>query len=89
MTELRNDPEIELLCELVRCASVTPNDGGCQAILIRRLEAMGFACETLVFGEVTNLWARRGKTSPVLCFAGHTDVVPPGDTDAWSTDPFE
>jgi succinyl-diaminopimelate desuccinylase len=89
MTELRNDPEIDLLCELVRCASVTPYDAGCQAILTRRLEAMGFECETLVFGEVTNLWARRGKTSPVLCFAGHTDVVPPGDTDAWSTDPFE
>ncbi|MDH4054376.1 MAG: succinyl-diaminopimelate desuccinylase [Gammaproteobacteria bacterium] len=89
MTELRNDPEIDLLCELVRCASVTPHDAGCQAILARRLEAMGFECETLVFGEVTNLWARRGKSSPVLCFAGHTDVVPPGDTDAWSTDPFE
>jgi len=50
---------------------------------------MGFECETMVFGDTTNLWARRGSDSPVLCFAGHTDVVPPGDTATWSTDPFE
>ena len=56
--------------------------------MIERLEAIGFVCETLVFGEVTNLWARRGNTAPVLCFAGHTDVVPPGDESEWATDPF-
>lgn len=89
MTRLTKHPEIELLCELVRCPSITPDDAGCQSILARRLTALGFDCETMVFGEVINLWARRGSTSPVLCFAGHTDVVPPGDTSAWTSDPFE
>ncbi len=81
-------PEIDLLRDLVARPSVTPDDAGCQQLLTERLEAMGFVCETLVFGEVTNLWARRGKQSPVLCFAGHTDVVPPGDETEWSSDPF-
>jgi succinyl-diaminopimelate desuccinylase len=89
MNELTTQPEIELLCKLIRCASITPDDAGCQQLLIERLETLGFACETMIFGDTTNLWARRGNTSPVLCFAGHTDVVPPGDTAAWSTDPFE
>jgi succinyl-diaminopimelate desuccinylase len=79
----------DLLCQLVRLKSVTPDDAGCQALLARRLEASGFRCETLPFGEVTNLWARRGTASPVLCFAGHTDVVPPGALEEWVTDPFE
>jgi succinyl-diaminopimelate desuccinylase len=82
-------PEIELLRDLVQRQSVTPEDAGCQAVLIKRLEACGFDCETMVFGEVTNLWARRGSDSPVLCFAGHTDVVPPGDISDWDSDPFE
>jgi len=82
-------PSIELLNDLVRRPSVTPEDAGCQDILAARLSALGFECETMTFGEVTNLWARRGSTSPVLCFAGHTDVVPPGDEDEWDTDPFE
>ena len=56
--------------------------------MIERLEAMGFVCETLIYGDVTNFWARRGTDAPVLCFAGHTDVVPPGDESDWSTDPF-
>jgi succinyl-diaminopimelate desuccinylase len=81
-------PEIELLSDLVQRQSVTPEDAGCQAVLIERLEASGFACETMVYGEVTNLWARRGSESPVLCFAGHTDVVPPGDLSEWNSDPF-
>ncbi len=89
MSELTTHAEIDLLCQLVRCASITPDDAGCQAILIARLRALGFECEVLTFGDVTNLWARRGKASPVLCFAGHTDVVPPGDIDAWGSDPFE
>ena len=89
MNDLTTKPEIELLSDLVRRASITPDDAGCQQILIARLEALGFECETMVFGDTTNLWARRGSDSPVLCFAGHTDVVPPGDTTEWSTDPFE
>lgn len=82
-------PEIELLRNLVQRQSITPEDAGCQSVLIKRLEACGFDCETMVFGEVTNLWARRGSDSPVLCFAGHTDVVPPGDSSDWDSDPFE
>ncbi|HEX5788139.1 MAG TPA: succinyl-diaminopimelate desuccinylase [Woeseiaceae bacterium] len=78
-----------LLCDLVRRPSVTPDDAGCQAILRERLAVLGFDCETLRFGEVTNLWARRNTASPVLCFAGHTDVVPPGAIAEWATDPFE
>ena len=83
------DPTTELLCDLIRRASVTPEDAGCQDVLIHRLERVGFRCETLRFGDVTNRWARRGSEGPVLCFAGHTDVVPPGDLDGWHTDPFE
>ena len=87
-TEL-TDPTIDLLCDLIRRRSVTPDDAGCQDILRARLEAAGFVCETLQFNEVTNLWARRGTAAPVLCFAGHTDVVPPGDESQWGSDPFE
>jgi succinyl-diaminopimelate desuccinylase len=82
-------PVIRLLEELVRRPSVTPDDAGCQDVLIDRLAPLGFACETLRFGEVTNLWARRGAAGPVLCFAGHTDVVPPGPEGEWLTAPFE
>jgi succinyl-diaminopimelate desuccinylase len=88
MPTATSSPEIDLLCELVSRPSVTPDDAGCQQLMIERLEAIGFVCETLVFGEVTNLWARRGNTAPVLCFAGNTDVVPPGDESEWATDPF-
>ncbi|NNF50711.1 MAG: succinyl-diaminopimelate desuccinylase, partial [Woeseiaceae bacterium] len=88
MSDLMTRPEIALLCELVQRRSVTPDDAGCQAILAERLQRLGFVCETLVFNDVTNLWARRGAAAPVLCFAGHTDVVPPGDESAWSTEPF-
>ena len=82
-------PVTELLCELVQRRSVTPEDAGCQVLLAERLTALGFACETLSFGDVTNLWARRGSDGPVFCFAGHTDVVPPGAEEEWLTDPFE
>lgn len=80
---------IDLLCDLIRRRSVTPDDAGCQELLSERLTSLGFTCETLQFNDVTNLWARHGDTSPVLCFAGHTDVVPPGDETQWGTDPFE
>jgi succinyl-diaminopimelate desuccinylase len=86
---LNSDPTIELLCKLIRRPSVTPDDAGCQDLLIARLEGAGFKCESMPFSDVTNLWARRGNDSPVLCFAGHTDVVPPGPADAWESDPFE
>jgi succinyl-diaminopimelate desuccinylase len=89
MSKPPSSPEIDLLCELVARPSITPDDAGCQQLIIERLEAIGFNCETLVFGDVTNLWARRGSAAPVLCFAGHTDVVPPGDESDWSSEPFE
>ena len=82
-------PTLALLKELIRRPSVTPDDAGCQEILAQRLSALGFECETMCFGDVTNLWARRGSGGTVLCFAGHTDVVPPGADDEWHTDPFE
>ena len=82
-------PAVELARELIRRTSITPNDAGCQEIIAARLEAAGFHCETMQFGKVTNLWARSGNSSPVLCFAGHTDVVPAGDPDAWAADPFD
>ena len=89
MTDQSSHPAIGLLCDLVRRRSVTPDDAGCQELLSERLTKLGFICETLQFSDVTNLWARLGDTAPVLCFAGHTDVVPPGDEEQWSTDPFE
>ena len=78
----------ELARELIARPSVTPNDGGCQALIAQRLEAIGFRIEAMRFGDVDNLWARRGSESPVLCFAGHTDVVPPGPLERWTSDPF-
>ena len=78
-----------LLKTLIEIPSITPNDGGCQKLLIERLSAIGFECETLQFGEVTNLWARRGSSAPLLAFAGHTDVVPTGPLEQWHSDPFK
>lgn len=83
------DETLEFACELIRQPSVTPDDAGCQALMAARLRAAGFDVETLQFGEVTNLWARRGTAGPVLCFAGHTDVVPAGPRNEWHTEPFE
>ena len=79
---------LQLASDLIARPSITPDDAGCQALLIERLSAIGFACETMVFDEVTNLWARRGSAAPLLTFAGHTDVVPPGPLDQWHSDPF-
>ncbi len=73
---------------LIARRSITPADNGCQEILINRLEKLGFNIERMRFGEVDNLWARRGNTAPVLCFAGHTDVVPTGPLEQWHSDPF-
>lgn len=74
--------------ELIACRSLTPDDAGCQDILIRRLEKIGFGIERMRCGEVDNLWARRGTGAPLLCFAGHTDVVPTGPLEQWDSDPF-
>ena len=84
-----DEPALSLLIDLVRLRSVTPDDAGCQELIADRLRSIGFECEFMQFGDVTNLWARRGKSSPVFCFAGHTDVVPPGDESEWQSDPFE
>jgi succinyl-diaminopimelate desuccinylase, proteobacterial clade len=80
---------LELARELIRRPSVTPEDAGCQDLLAQRLERLGFRIEPMPFGEVKNLWARRGERSPLFCFAGHTDVVPPGPLEAWDSPPFE
>lgn len=80
---------LELTQELIRRDSITPRDEGCQELMIERLEALGFTVERLRFGDVDNFWARRGTTSPVLCFAGHTDVVPTGPLERWESHPFE
>lgn len=73
---------------LIACRSLTPFDHGCQEVLIGRLEKVGFSIERIRCGQVDNLWARRGTTAPLLCFAGHTDVVPTGPVDKWDSDPF-
>ena len=75
--------------ELIALSSVTPRDEGCQARLIELLEPLGFQCETIASGGVTNLWARRGTAQPLLVFAGHTDVVPTGPVEQWTSPPFE
>jgi len=82
-------PTLELALQLLRRPSVTPDDAGCQQLICQRLEPLGFRCEHMPFGEVSNLWARRGNEAPVFAFAGHTDVVPTGPLDAWDSPPFE
>jgi succinyl-diaminopimelate desuccinylase len=82
-------PTLDLACELISRPSVTPEDAGCQELLIERLEKLGFRIERLPFEEVTNLWARRGTEGPLFCFAGHTDVVPSGPAEKWTHPPFE
>ena len=84
-----SSPTLELAIELLKQPSVTPEDADCQQIICRRLQPLGFDCETLPFGEVTNLWARRGDSGPVFAFAGHTDVVPTGPLEDWDSPPFE
>jgi len=79
---------LELAKELIGRNSVTPQDCGCQQVLAERLKPLGFRCEPMRFGDVDNLWARRGGTHPVVCFAGHTDVVPTGPLSEWHSDPF-
>ena len=80
---------LELAKSLISRASVTPDDNGCQALMIDRLEKIGFKIHPLKFGDVDNFWATHGDTGPIFSFAGHTDVVPAGDDEAWKTPPFE
>ena len=80
---------LELAQALIARASVTPDDAGCQPLLAERLSRTGFVIEQLRFGEVDNLWARRGTADPLFVFAGHTDVVPPGPLADWHSSPFE
>ncbi len=87
-TALNQEPTVALACELVSRPSVTPTDAGCQGVIAERLAALGFAIQVIEAGEVVNLWAKWGNTAPLWVFAGHTDVVPPGPLDRWSSLPF-
>lgn len=80
---------LEFARQLIERPSVTPDDQGCQQLMADKLKAAGFKTEHVRFGEVDNLWAVHGSDGPILCFAGHTDVVPPGPEDEWNTPPFE
>lgn len=82
------DTALELARALIRRASVTPEDAGCQDLIAERLTTAGFAVERLRFGAVDNLWAVAGDSGPLLCLAGHTDVVPAGPAEQWTQDPF-
>jgi succinyl-diaminopimelate desuccinylase len=88
MSNLPKSDTLRLTEDLIARASVSPTDGGCQAVLAERLEAIGFTVENLRYGPVDNFWATRGHGGPVFCFAGHTDVVPSGPLDEWRSDPF-
>lgn len=82
------DPTLGLTEQLISRRSVTPEDGGCIPLIAERLAQIGFRCEAIDRGGVTNLWARRGDAGPLICFAGHTDVVPTGPLEQWSSAPF-
>ena len=88
MTHAQYSPTTELACELIKRPSVTPDDQGCQKLLAERLTALGFTCQHMPFGDVENLWARKGTQGPLLVFAGHTDVVPTGPGHEWQYPPF-
>ena len=87
-TTTADEPTLALARQMLGLRSVTPDDGGCQALIANRLAACGFTSEAVPSGTVTNLWARRGTTPPVFVFAGHTDVVPTGPLERWTSDPF-
>ena len=89
MPTAADDPTLLLTQDLIRRASVSPEDQGCLQLIAQRLEAVGFRIERMPFGPVENLWATHGSERPTLCFAGHTDVVPTGPREEWQTDPFE
>ncbi|WP_028115579.1 succinyl-diaminopimelate desuccinylase [Ferrimonas senticii] len=80
---------LSLAKNLIARHSVTPEDAGCQRLMAKYLQDLGFEIESMVFEDTTNMWARRNQSGPLLCFAGHTDVVPPGNVSQWHTPPFE
>jgi len=80
---------LDLAIDLISRPSVTPEDAGCQALMMKHLAALGFRNEPMRFEEVDNFWTRRGDSGPVFCFAGHTDVVPTGPVEEWQSDPFK
>lgn len=80
---------LDLTKDLISRQSVTPEDAGCQQLMAKRLEALGFTIESMFFEDTLNLWARRGQGKPLFCFAGHTDVVPTGPLEQWTSPPFE
>lgn len=84
-----NSDVIDLAKQLIKRASITPEDAGCQEMMANILKPLGFNIESLVFEDTTNMWARRGSQAPLFCFAGHTDVVPTGDLSLWNTPPFD
>lgn len=84
-----NSETFDLAIDLIARRSVTPQDGDCQALIAQRLSGIGFRAEHMHHGDVDNLWLRRGDGAPVLCFAGHTDVVPTGPLEAWTSAPFQ
>src|SRR5690606_41953055 len=81
-------PTVLLASDLIRRRSVAPGGAGCQELMIGRLRTAGFVVTELPFGDVHNFWAVHGSSGPILCFAGHTDVVPSGDESQWATPPF-
>ena len=86
---MSDSPVLALARDLIARPSVTPEDAGCQQMMADYLAPLGFTIEPMVFHDTTNLWARRGTAGPLFCFAGHTDVVPPGPLDKWTFPPFE
>lgn len=89
MSKTPENKTLALAIDLLKRQSNTPEDAGCQELMISRLEPLGFKIERMRFGNVDNFYARRGTTGPLLVFAGHTDVVPTGPLDKWHTPPFE
>ena len=87
MTETRAGT-LHLARQLIACRSITPADGGSLSLLADRLSSAGFVCERIDRGTVGNLWARHGSTEPLVCLAGHVDVVAPGPVGEWTSDPF-
>ena len=86
---MSDSPVLALARDLIARPSITPEDAGCQQMMAEYLSRLGFIIEPMVFHDTTNLWARRGSAGPLFCFAGHTDVVPPGPLDKWDSPPFE
>ena len=82
------NPTLDLLQDLIRRPSITPEDAGCQQLIGERLRAAGFTVRHIRLGDTDNLWATHGSGAPLIAFAGHTDVVPPGDEASWTSPPF-